>query len=60
MFKPVLTKFINLNHKLCLLAMEKEHKPYEFRNKSSLAYTRKSGIIVGARAIDGNAYDGHT
>jgi len=38
----------------------KEHKPYEFGNKSSFAYTRKSGIIVGAMAVEGNTYDGHT
>jgi len=44
---------------LCI-AKGKEHKPYEFGNKSSFAYTRNSGIIVGAMAIDGNAYDGHT
>jgi IS5 family transposase len=44
---------------LCI-AKGKEHKPYEFGNKSSFAYTRKSGIIVGAMAIDGNTYDGHT
>jgi transposase, IS5 family len=44
---------------LCI-AKGKEHKPYEFGNKSSFAYTRKTGIIVGAMAIDGNAYDGHT
>lgn len=44
---------------LCI-AKGKEHKPYEFGNKSSFAYTRKSGIIVGAMAIEGNAYDGHT
>jgi transposase, IS5 family len=44
---------------LCI-AKGKEHKPYEFGNKSSFAYTRKTGIIVGAMAIKGNAYDGHT
>jgi IS5 family transposase len=44
---------------LCI-SKGKEHKQYEFGNKSSLAYTRGSGIIVGAMAIDGNAYDGHT
>ena len=44
---------------LCI-AKGKEHKPYEFGNKSSFAYTRKSGIIVGAMAIEGNAFDGHT
>jgi transposase, IS5 family len=44
---------------LCI-SKGKEHKPYEFGNKSSFAYTRKSGIIVGAMAIDGNIYDGKT
>jgi IS5 family transposase len=44
---------------LCI-SKGKEHKPYEFGNKSSFAYTRKSGIIVGAMAVAGNAYDGHT
>ena len=32
----------------------------KFGNKSSFAYTRGSGIIVGAMAIEGNTYDGHT
>lgn len=40
---------------LCI-AKGKEHKPYEFGNKSSFAYTRASGIIVGAMAIEGNIY----
>ena len=44
---------------LCI-AKGKEHKPYEFGNKSSFAYTRHGGIIVGAMAIKGNAFDGHT
>lgn len=44
---------------LCI-AKGKEHKPYEFGNKSSFAYTRKSGIIVGAIAFEENTYDGHT
>ena len=44
---------------LCI-AKGKEHKPYEFGNKSSFAYTRNGGIIVGAMAIEGNAFDGHT
>jgi IS5 family transposase len=44
---------------LCI-AKGKEHKPYEFGNKSSFAYTRASGIIVGAMAIEGNIYDGRT
>ena len=38
----------------------KEHKPYEFGNKSSFAYTRKSGIIVGAMAIEEMLDDGLT
>jgi IS5 family transposase len=44
---------------LCI-SKGKEHKQYEFGNKSSFAYTRKSGIIVGAMAIEGNIYDGRT
>ena len=44
---------------LCI-AKGKEHKPYEFGNKSSFAYTRHGGIIVGAMAIKGNVFDGHT
>jgi IS5 family transposase len=44
---------------LCI-SKGKEHKQYEFGNKSSFAYTRKSGIIVGAMAVEGNAYAGHT
>jgi len=44
---------------LCI-AKGKEHKPFEFGNKSSFAYTRKSGIIVGAMAIEGKQFDGHT
>jgi IS5 family transposase len=44
---------------LCI-AKGKEHKPYEFGNKSSFAYTRQGGIIVGAMAIEGNVFDGHT
>ena len=46
--------------KVLCISKGKEHKQYEFGNKSSFAYTRKSGIIVGAIAVKGNAYDGHT
>ena len=42
------------------IAKGKDHKPYEFGNKSSFAYTRKGGIIVGAMAFEDNPYDGHT
>jgi transposase, IS5 family len=38
----------------------KEHKRYEFGNKSSFAITKKSGIVVGAMAFEDNIYDGHT
>lgn len=37
----------------------KEHKKYEFGNKSAIAKTR-SGLIVSALAFIGNPYDGHT
>jgi IS5 family transposase len=41
------------------IAKGKEHKPYEFGNKSSIAKT-KTGVIVGAMAFKGNPYDGDT
>ena len=44
---------------LCI-AKGKEHKPYEFGNKSSFEYTRHGVIIVGDMAIEENAYDGYT
>ena len=37
----------------------KEHKKYEFGNKSSFVITKKSGIVVGAMAFEENIYDGH-
>lgn len=37
----------------------KEHKRYEFGNKSAIVKTG-SGLIVGALAFHGNPYDGHT
>lgn len=37
----------------------KEHKKYEFGNKSAIAKTG-SGLIVSALAFRGNLYDGHT
>jgi len=42
------------------IAKGKEHKKYEFGNKSSFAYSREGGIIVGALAFEGNPFDGHT
>jgi transposase, IS5 family len=41
------------------IAKGKEHKPYEFGNKSSIVKTMK-GIIVGAMAFKENIYDGDT
>ena len=38
----------------------KAHKRYEFGCKSSIATTSKSNWIVGAQALHGNPYDGHT
>jgi IS5 family transposase len=38
----------------------KAHKRYEFGCKVSVAATRKGGWFVGAKAMHGNPYDGHT
>ena len=38
----------------------KEHKKYEFGNKSSFVRSRQTGLILGAMAFHGNPYDGHT
>ncbi len=38
----------------------KAHKRYEFGCKVSLAATSKGGWFVGAKALPGNPYDGHT
>jgi len=37
----------------------KEHKKYEFGNKSCFAITKTTGIVVGAMAFEDNIYDGH-
>ena len=42
------------------LAKGKAHKRYEFGCKASVAATSKSNWIVGAHALHGNPYDGHT
>ena len=42
------------------LAKGKAHKRYEFGCKASVATTSKSNWIVGAHALHGNPYDGHT
>lgn len=38
----------------------KDHKPYEYGNKVSIASTANSNIIVGAVSHDTNMHDGHT
>jgi len=42
------------------LAKGKAHKRYEFGCKVSVASTSRGNWIVGARALHGNPYDGHT
>jgi len=42
------------------IAKGKMHKRYEFGCKVSVATTSKSNWIVGAQALHGNPYDGHT
>lgn len=42
------------------IAKGKAHKRYEFGCKSSVATTSKNNWIVGAHALHGNPYDGHT
>jgi transposase, IS5 family len=42
------------------LAKVKDRTPYEFGVKVSIATTHKECLVVGARAMLGNPYDGHT
>ena len=42
------------------LSKGKAHKRYEFGCKTSVATTSKSNWVVGAQALHGNPYDGHT
>jgi IS5 family transposase len=42
------------------IAKGKAHKRYEFGCKASVATTSKNNWIVGAHALAGNPYDGHT
>jgi IS5 family transposase len=42
------------------IAKGKAHKKYEFGCKVSVAWTKTSGVIVGAKAFVGNPFDGHT
>ena len=38
----------------------KARQPYEFGVKVSVAVSAKQGLMVGARSLPGNPYDGHT
>ena len=38
----------------------KEHKKYEFGRKVSIAWTKTTGVIVGAMSFKENVFDGHT
>jgi hypothetical protein len=38
----------------------KAHVRYEFGVKASIVATLKQGLVVGARSMPGNPYDGHT
>ncbi len=42
------------------IAKGKAHKKYEFGCKASYATTNKSNFIIGAMALHGKPYDGHT
>ncbi len=42
------------------IAKGKAHKPYEFGVKTSLATTAWGGFALGAMALPGNPFDGHT
>ena len=42
------------------IAKGKAHKRYEFGCKVSVATTSKDNFVVGAQALHGNPYDGHT
>lgn len=38
----------------------KDHKKYEFGCKTSIGWTKTTGVIVGALSFEQNLYDGHT
>lgn len=42
------------------IAKGKVHKKYEFGVKAGIAVTHQDNFVVGARALPGNPYDGHT
>lgn len=42
------------------IAKGKAHKKYEFGCKASFVVTHREGFVIGAQALHGNPYDGHT
>lgn len=42
------------------IAKGKAHKKYEFGCKASFVVTHREGLVIGAQALHGNPYDGHT
>jgi transposase, IS5 family len=42
------------------IAKGKVHKQYEFGVKVGLVSTRKERVVIGAKSLPGNPYDGHT
>jgi IS5 family transposase len=47
-------------HEVECSAKGKARTPYEFGVKVSIVTTLKEGLVVGARSMPGNPYDGHT
>ena len=45
---------------MACISKGKAHKRYEFGCKLSVAATSRGGWFVGAKALHGNPYDGHT
>jgi len=42
------------------IAKGKARTPYEFGSKIGIATTNREGLVLAARAFEGNPYDGHT
>lgn len=42
------------------IAKGKARKPYEFGCKVGIAATNREGLVLAAKAFEGNPYDGHT
>lgn len=68
LFEKVLAQTRNSAHKIYSLhepevyciSKGKDHKKYEFGAKASIVVTKNKGIIIGAKHIAQNKYDGNT